>query len=514
MYDNNSGFALVSRKNLETSVVSSGARRGVSGARVLKLDRANLDPAEAQHSSRKATSVALLVAGAFFMENLDGTVIATALPQMALSFGAHPIDLNLGMTVYMLTLAVFIPVSGWMADRLGARTVFSSAIGLFTVASMICGISNTLTQFTAARVLQGIGGAMMVPVGRLVVLRITEKKDLMRSMSFITWPGLMAPVLGPPLGGFITTYSTWRWIFYLNVPLGIVGTVLALSWTDNEREDTERTFDWLGFALAGSACVAFMYGLELMGQQTSQWRTVWALLAYSLLAGTLATVHMRRTEHPLLDLSCLRERTFAVSIWGGSLFRVGIMASPFLLPLMFQVTFGMNAFQSGLLVLTMFAGNFAMKSVTTPVLRRWGFRSVILVNGIISALLLLACGLLSPGTPKWAMVAVLFLHGLSRSMQFTALNTLAFVDIPKALMSSATSFAAVVQQMGMGLGVAVGAVALRSAAWLRGERAGTLTLMDFQIAFWMVAALGLLAVTDCFALPRDAGAEVSGHRAA
>jgi len=205
---------------------------------------------EAQHARRRSTLVALLVAGAFFMENLDGTVIATALPQMAQSFGAHPVDLNLGMTVYMLTLAVFIPVSGWVADRVGPRTVFSTAIGLFTVASMICGVSNTLTQFTAARVLQGMGGAMMVPVGRLVVLRITEKKDLMRSISYITWPGLMAPVLGPPLGGFITTYSSWRWIFYLNVPLGVAGTVLALLWTDNQRENSKRTFDWLDLSIS------------------------------------------------------------------------------------------------------------------------------------------------------------------------------------------------------------------------------------------------------------------------
>jgi EmrB/QacA subfamily drug resistance transporter len=466
------------------------------------------------HSSRRSTLVALLVAGAFFMENLDGTVIATALPQMALSFGAHPVDLNLGMTVYMLTLAVFIPVSGWVADRLGARTVFSTAIGLFTVASMICGVSNTLTQFTAARVLQGMGGAMMVPVGRLVVLRITEKKDLMRSISYITWPGLMAPVLGPPLGGFITTYSSWRWIFYLNVPLGVVGTVLAILWTDNERENSKRSFDWLGFALAGSACVGFMYSLELMGQQTSRWLTVWALLGYSLLAGGLAALHMRRTEYPLIDFACLKRQTFAVSIWGGSLFRIGIMASPFLLPLMFQVAFGLSAFQSGMLVLTMFAGNLAMKSVTTPVLRRWGFRAVLVVNGVVSAVLIAALGLLSPGTPKVAMVALLFLHGLSRSMQFTALNTLAFVDIPKTLMSSATSFAAVVQQMGMGLGVAVGAVALRGAGWLRAERAGVLSLMDFHLAFWMMGALGIVAVLDCFTLPREAGAEVSGHQAA
>src|SRR5215470_15908302 len=227
-----------------------------------------LNPIETQAppSTRQATLVALLVAGAFFMENLDGTVIATALPQMAQTFGVGPVDLNVGMTAYMLTLAVFIPVSGWVADRLGARTVFASAIGLFTFASILCGMSNGLWEFTASRILQGMGGAMMVPVGRLVVLRITEKRDLMRSIAYITWPGLAAPVIGPPVGGFITTYSSWRWIFYLNVPLGIIGIVLAMLWITNDKEKAGR-FDWLGFVLAGTACTSFMYSLELMGQQ-------------------------------------------------------------------------------------------------------------------------------------------------------------------------------------------------------------------------------------------------------
>ena len=463
--------------------------------------------------TQKSTLVAVLVAGAFFMENLDGTVIATALPQMALSFHASPVDLNMGMTAYMLTLAVFIPVSGWIADRLGPRTVFSSAIALFTFASILCGLSNNLTQFTAARILQGMGGAMMVPVGRLVVLRITEKKDLMRSIAYITWPGLVAPVLGPPLGGFITTYSTWRWIFYLNVPLGAIALGLALWWIRNEPEKDDRPFDWLGFALAGTSCIAFMYSLELMGRQDSRWIQIGVFLGYSLLAGWLAGRHMQRAEHPLIDFACLRIHTFAVSIWGGSFFRIAIMASPFLLPLLFQVGFGMNAFQSGLLVLTMFAGNLLMKSATTPLLRNFGFRRVLITNGILSGALIIACGFLVPGTPRIAIMGLLFIHGLSRSMQFTSLNTLAFVDIPKALMSSATSFSAVVQQMGMGLGVAVGAVMLRAAAWIRSEHAGTPSLMDFHIAFWIVGFMALLAVVDCLALDPHAGAEVTGHQA-
>src|SRR5579862_7014719 len=233
---------------------------------------ANLSATQVPAPARTPVYVALLVAGAFFMENLDGTVIATALPQMALSFGASPVDLNLGMTAYLLTLAVFIPVSGWVADRLGARTVFASAIGVFTFASILCGLSNGLWQFTGARIIQGIGGAMMVPVGRLVVLRTTEKKNLVHSIAYITWPGLVAPILGPPVGGFITTYASWHWIFFLNVPMGIIGMALTWRWIANLKDDHHRPFDWFGFAMSSVACTTFMYGMELVGRQSSSWR--------------------------------------------------------------------------------------------------------------------------------------------------------------------------------------------------------------------------------------------------
>lgn len=460
---------------------------------------------------RHAKLLTFLVAGAFFMENLDGTVIATALPQMAVSFHSNPVDLNTGMTAYLLMLAVFIPVSGWLADRFGARTIFSTAIGVFTLTSILCAFSQNLWQFTAARVLQGIGGAMMVPVGRLVVLRVTEKKDLMQAISYIVWPGLAAPVLGPPLGGFITTYSSWRWIFYLNVPLGIVAFALALLWIRNDREPEARPLDWTGFALAGSSCITLMYGLELLGRPAASSLTVGVYCGYALIAGAFAVRHFRRAEHPLINLDCLKIHTFAVSVYGGTLFRLAIMATPFLLPLMFQVGFGMNALQSGVLVLYMFAGNFAMKSVTTPVLRRFGFRTVLLVNGVISAALIAACGFLMPATPRLLIMAILFLHGLARSMHFTSLNTIAFVDIPKPMMSSATSFYSVVQQMGIGMGVAMGAVILRAVAFLRGERGAIPSLMDFHITMWVLGVLSLAALFDCITLDPRAGAEVSGH---
>ena len=446
------------------------------------------------------------------MENLDGTVIATALPQMARSFGANPIDLNMGMTVYMLTLAVFIPVSGWMADRFGARLIFSSAIALFTGASVLCGFSQGLWEFISARVLQGLGGAMMVPVGRLVVLRVTEKKDLMRAMSYLTWPALAAPVLGPPLGGFITTYSSWRWIFFLNIPLGIAALTLALRWVNPEPHHTTRPLDWKGFALAGSSCTAIMYGLELIGRPGGGWMQPIAFVLYSVAAGALAVRHMRRTEHPILDLTALKIHTYRVSLASGSLFRIAVNVSPFLLPLMFQVPFGMNAFRSGLLLLALFFGNFSMKSVTTPTFRRFGFRSVLIFNGVFTGILILSFAALTLKTSLVLIALLLFVHGLSRSMQFTAVNTIAYVDVPKPQMSGANALASVVQQLSMGMGVAVGALTLRAAAWIHGNNTNVPSLGDFHLAFVMVAMMAFWAVKDCFTLDPHAGAEVTGHR--
>src|SRR3984893_9871103 len=461
---------------------------------------------------QKSTSISILVATAFFMENLDGTVIATALPQMGKSFHVSPVDLNIGMTAYLLMLAVFIPISGWVADRVGARSVFVSAIAIFTVSSILCGLSNGIMAFTAARIIQGIGGAMMVPVGRLVVLRTTEKHNLVEAIAYITWPGLVAPVVGPPVGGFITTYFTWHWIFFLNVPLGIIGMVLSVLWIPNLKEDKVKPFDWLGFALSSSACVTFMYGMELVGRENATWGATSFYLICGCALGVLAVIHFRRASTPLLSLDLMKIKSFAITIQGGSLFRIAISVSPFLLPLMFQVGFGLNAFQSGILMLGLFAGNLGMKTVTTPVLRRFGFRSVLIVNGILTALLMLGCAVLTPHTPRIVILAVLFVNGLCRSMQFTSLSTIAFADIPKSQLSSATSFSSMVTQLSMGTGVAAGAIALRFAAILNKHSGGIPTIADFHVAFILVSILTLLAVIDCFTLDPDSGAEVSGHR--
>jgi EmrB/QacA subfamily drug resistance transporter len=468
-------------------------------------------PSDRSVRTGESSLIVTLVAAAFFMENLDGTIIATALPQMARSFGVHAVDLSIGITSYLLTLAVFIPVSGWAADRFGVRTVFSSAIAVFTAASAVCGMTHGLAEFTAARVAQGIGGAMMVPVGRLAVLRAAKKEDLMRAVSIITWPGLVAPVIGPPLGGFITTYSSWRWIFYLNLPLGLIGIALSLRFLGNVREDARRSFDALGFVLCGVACTSLLYATELIGRGEAPWRTTLAFLGAGGVALAAAFAHLRRTRAPLVDLSAFSVKTFAVSMVGGSLFRTSISVVPFLLPLMFQVGFGMNPFRSGLLTLAVFAGNLSMKVVTTPVMKRFGFRTVLLANGAFAAATLAAMSLLTPATGYGWIVALLFVSGLSRSLQFTALATLSFADVPKPQMSGASTLASTLNQLTMGMGVALGAIALRSATWLHGHPAQPPVPADFGLAFLFIAVLGLAGIVDVFGLDRDAGAQVSGH---
>ncbi|MES2462088.1 MAG: MFS transporter, partial [Armatimonadota bacterium] len=465
-------------------------------------------------SSRRTILIALLVAGTFFMENLDGTVIATAIPQMARSFGASPVDLNIGITAYLLALAMFIPMSGWLTDRFGSRIVFGTAITVFTLSSVLCAVCGSLVTFTAARILQGIGGAMMVPVGRLVVLRNTPKRDFVTAIAYITWPGLVAPVLGPPLGGFITTYLSWRWIFLLNIPLGILALVMAGLLIPNEREPVPPPFDVRGFLLSGVGCALLIFGLDLVGRLDSTWSIGTGMLAVSVVLGTAAVRHFRTHPHPLVDLDALKVPTFAVSFWGGSVFRIAIGTTPFLLPLLFQIGFGMSAFVSGMLVLSVFAGNLLMKPATTPILRRFGFRTTLIGNGVLSAITLLACCFLSPATPLPLIAAILFVGGLCRSMQFTCLNAMAFADIPPARMSRSTTLSSTVQQMTLAVGVAFGAILLRLSSFLGGSYAqSTPTIGDFRITFALISLVALAAIVNCFKLPPDAGSEVSGHRA-
>jgi EmrB/QacA subfamily drug resistance transporter len=469
---------------------------------------------DATASSLRRRLVAWLVAGAYFMELLDGTVIATALPQIARSFHVNAVALNLGMTAYLLTLGVFIPISGWIADRFGARSVFGCAIALFTFSSVLCGLSTGLWTFTGARVLQGIGGAMMVPVGRLVVLRTTAKADLMRVMALIVWPGLLAPVVGPAVGGFITTYFSWPWIFFLNVPLGILAFALNFRLVPNLQPGVSRRLDFVGFVLSGVAVVALVYGLDAFGEERS---SDWAAAGFVLLgaaASALALWHFRRVTAPLLEFSAMRRRTFSVFIWGGSLFRITISTAPFLLPLMFQLTFGMNALDSGLLVMAVFVGNVVIKPATTTLLRAFGFRNILLFNGLVVAVTLAACGLFYPSTSRALIVIVLFVGGAARSLQYTAMGTLQFAEVPPAEMSGANTLSSMAQQVTSGVGVAAGALAINLCVWARGARFAAPQLADFHNAFFLIGAASLLSTFDWLGLAKDAGAIISGRGAA
>jgi EmrB/QacA subfamily drug resistance transporter len=463
-----------------------------------------------QQSQVNSKWVALLVAGAFFMENLDGTVITTAVPDIAQSFGVAPLALNIGVSAYLLTLGVFIPISGWVAQRFGARRVFAAALAIFTLASVLCGMATSLSEFVWLRVLQGAGGAMMVPVGRLVVLNGTPKEKLISVIATLTWPALVAPVLGPPVGGFITSYASWRWIFYLNLPLGVLALIAAWWLIPDQRAAERRPFDWPGFLLSGSALLLLTWGAEVIGSATPDWAEAGACLALGALLLLALGWHLRRAAHPLIDLSSLAIPTFSITILGGSLFRMAIGAVPFLLPLMFQLGFGLDAFHSGLLVIAVFAGNLMMKPATTPIIRRFGFKPVLLVNGLANVASLAACALLTPATPVWLIAAVLFVGGLTRSMQFTALNTIAFADVPQQRMAAANTLFSTAFQVALGLGVALGASGVRLGHWSAQQLGiGDWAAIDYRLAFLLVALVSLLGLADALRLGRNAGEQVA-----
>ncbi|MDB5460651.1 MAG: drug resistance transporter, EmrB/QacA subfamily [Caulobacteraceae bacterium] len=456
--------------------------------------------------------IALIVACAFFMENLDATIIVTALPQMAASFAITPTRMSLGVTAYVLAVAACIPASGWLADRVGARNLFCAAIGAFTVASMLCGVAPNFVAFTAARILQGAAAAMMSPVGRLVVLRNADKKDLLRALSTLVWPALFAPVLGPPLGGLITSAASWRWIFYVNLPVGLLGMALVLAFVPNSKTDERTPFDTRGFLLMAVALACLTYGLDVIGQRQGSSLPVGAgLLAAAAAVGFLAVRHVETTPQPLLRLDALRLKTFFVSsISGGTISRAAISATPFLLPLMFQVGFGLSPVQSGLLLLIYMAANLLMKTVTNHVIRIWGLRNVLVINGLIASAGIAACGLISPTGPLLLSGAILALAGASRSMQFTCLTMITFADVTPAQRAPAAVVSALTQQLGMGMGVAVGALMLNFSEVLR--HAPRLEVFDFRVALVLAGGLSALAVFSYAGLDRDAGSEISGHK--
>jgi EmrB/QacA subfamily drug resistance transporter len=456
-------------------------------------------------------TVALIIASAMFMEQLDGTILATALPAMAESFEVSPLHMSVALTSYMLSLAVFIPASGAIADRYGSRNVFRTAIALFTLGSILCGVSGNLTLLVLSRLLQGIGGAMMVPVGRLVLLRSVPKSELVSAMSWLLVPALIGPVVGPPLGGFIVTWASWRWIFYINVPIGLAGMWLATKYIPDVRLPDKVRFDRLGFVLSGVSLSCLVFGLEMVSHGVTSLYGSTGLILAGLLVGTLYVWHARRAEHPILDLSLMRFTTFRLSVVAGSLTRITAGSVPFLLPLMMQLGFGLSAAHSGVVTFVSALGAMLMKATAAPVLRMWGFRSTLVWNGVLSMLCVALCAAFRPDWPLWTIYTVLLLSGFFQSLQFSAYNTVAYADVPSERFSAATSFYTTFQQLMLSLGICVASAALHaSVAWHGREDA---QLPDFSVAFLVVTFVSLVAAPVCALLPRNAGAEMSGHRA-
>jgi EmrB/QacA subfamily drug resistance transporter len=456
--------------------------------------------------------LALLVAGAFFMEILDGTVIAPAAPHIAADFDVPAVAINIAISGYVLTLAVLIPISGWLADRFGARRIFMVAIAIFTLASLGCAAAVNLPMLVATRVLQGVGGAMMVPVGRLVVLRATAKTELVRAIAYLTWPALLAPVLAPALGGILSTYASWRWIFVINLPLGVAGLLLARRLVPDVRAEEPPPLDKLGFALTAVGVAALVVGLEDIGGADPNWTVAAVALALAAVALTAAVRYLLRARRPLLDLRVLRIPTYRVTAVSGSVYRAVISAIPFLLPLFFQLGFGWTAAEAGLVVTALFVGNVGIKPLTTPLMRWFGIRTVMLGSIAGSAACLLGIAALQPSTPLPLLLGLLLLSGIFRSVGFTTYNSAAFADVAPERMTGANTLMSTLQELGAGLGVAVGALLVR----LGEPVAGAVGLGDgaaepFRVAFVLLAVILLGPLVEGLLLSRTAGNEVTGR---
>ncbi|MBI4290867.1 MAG: MFS transporter [Betaproteobacteria bacterium] len=453
--------------------------------------------------------IPLIVACALFMENMDSTVLATSLPAIAADIGENPLALKLALTSYLVSLAVFIPISGWVADRFGSRTIFATAIVVFMCGSLLCAVSGTLTAFVLARFVQGIGGAMMVPVGRLVLLKTVPKSGLVEALNYLTVPALLGPIIGPVLGGLITEYFNWRGIFLINVPISILGLVLVLRHIPNIRESELPSLDLRGFMLLGIGLSLLVLGLSALGGHLLRGAATAACIAIGALALAGYAWHARSVRDPVLDLELLKYSTFRAGILGGSLFRIGVGATPFLLPLLFQLGFGLDPFHSGLLSCTTAVGAMFVKTATVMILKRYGFRRVLVANAVLAAAGTGVYGLFTAGTPQAIIIAVLLLSGCLRSLQFTAIAAVTFAEITRATMSQAASVQSMAARLSQSIGVAVAAYVLQISSDLQGHAA--VVTADFWPTFIVIALISAASIFSNLAIAPDAGAEISGH---
>jgi EmrB/QacA subfamily drug resistance transporter len=443
-----------------------------------------------------------------FMEQLDGTVLATALPSMARELGVSAPSLSIALTSYLISLAIFIPVSGRIADHFGARTVFRSAIVIFLLGSISCANAPNVAFLVIARFFEGVGGALMMPVGRLVLMRNVEKRDLIQATSWVLIPAVVGPILGPPVGGFIVTYLNWRWIFYINLPIGILGIVLVSIFIANTKGEVPEKTDYKGIRLSSLSLGLFLFGFELVSHD-GKLVTALSFLAVGGLLGWLYIQYARRAKHPILDISLMKIPTFGTSVIAGAITRLTQGAHPYLLPLMMQLGFGLSAAQSGLMTLATALGSITAKPFAPKLLRRFGFRDTLMVNGFFASAGYAVCGLFRPGWPLPLMFAVMVISGFFMSIQFTGYNTIAYDEVSQQRMGAATSFYTTFQQLMLSLGICAGAAALQGAMVLRGHHLPQ--FVDFTAAFWTVAAVSLTATIWNRRFAHDAGHEISGH---
>lgn len=459
---------------------------------------------------RRTRRIALIVAAAAFMQNLDGTIIVTALPALGHAFGVEASDMSVGITTYLLALAATLPVMGWLADKFGARNVFAAAVAVFTIASLLCALAQGLTSFVAARALQGMGTALMSSVGRLVVMRNTDNRNMLTAVALMVWPSLAAPIIGPTLGGLIVTYAAWPWIFLVNVPIGIAGVCLILIFIPAGAHGDPPPLDVPGLGLSSAAMVCLVAGLELMAHSPSPIAPA-ALVLLGLGLGWVAYRRFKGDSRALIPLGALRVQSFrAASLLGGGPFRMAVNATPFLMPLMFQLALGWSPVKSGLVLLGYFAGNLGIKPFTVGVLRRLGFRKALLCTSTFSAVGVAACCLFTPATPDWLIFLILACAGAARSMQFTSLDSLTYCEIPQEMRTGATGLWAVTNQLAAVLGVAFASLAINLSRNARG--ADQLGLVDFRVALGALAVISLMSLPAFLALPKSVGADVTGHR--